>query len=98
MGLASPQHALAIAVGALMGVAAFLPLLFVLVPVLRHVRDASMVAGFACVFASFTTLLLGVVAAYLLLRPAFMEFVVAELAGFLASSALVAAMVMVRRD
>lgn len=98
VGLAYSQHGLSIAAGAIIGLAAFAPLLLVLVPVLRRERDASMLTGFACVFASFMTLLLGAVAAYVLLRSAFMEFVAAELVGFLASSAVVAIVVMVRRD
>ena len=59
-----------IAIGFVVGVLAFTPLLAAVLPVLRRTRDADMTFGFIGIFASFAVLLVGVLAAYVLARPA----------------------------
>ena len=57
-----------IAIGFVVGVLAFAPLLAAVLPVLRRTRDADMTLGFIGIFASFAVLLVGVLAAYVLAR------------------------------
>lgn len=71
-----------IAIGFVVGVLVFAPLLAAVLPVLRRTRDADMTLGFIGIFASFTVLLVGVLAAYVLARSALVPFAVGELVGF----------------
>lgn len=71
-----------IAIGFAVGVLAFAPLLIAVLPVLRRTRDADMMLGFIGIFVSFAVLLGGVLAAYVLARPALVPFAVGELVGF----------------
>lgn len=92
------QHGPSIAVGFIVGLLAFAPLLLALVPVLRRTREANMTIGFVGVFASFLVLFLGVIVAYLLARPVLVPFTAGELVGFFLCWIGVALAIMVRRD
>ena len=84
--------------GILAGALAFAPLALALWPVLVRKKDASMTKGMPGVGISFAVLLLTVVAAYLIARPALVAVAVGELAGFFAGWIVVALFVMVRAD
>ncbi len=75
-------HGPALAVGVLLGLFAFVPLLLAVVPVLRRVSDASMTKGMVGVGASFVILFVGVVVVHLLAPGALVAFVAGELIGF----------------
>ncbi|MCF2621777.1 hypothetical protein [Collinsella tanakaei] len=76
------QHGPALAIGCLVGVFAFVPLLLAIVPMLRRMCDASMVKGMLGVGASFVILFVGVVVVHLLSPGALVAFVAGELVGF----------------
>lgn len=75
-------HGPALAVGVLLGLFAFVPLLLAIVPVLRRRCDTSMVKGMVGVGASFVILFVGVVVVHLLSPGALVAFVAGELSGF----------------
>lgn len=89
---------LTIIVGCAVGLLAFSPLVLVLMPVLRRTRSASMLKGVLGVCISFLVLLLGVVAACLLVRQELLAFAVGELAGFFAGWMATACIVMLRSN
>lgn len=91
------HHIPSIAVGVVVGLAAFAPLLLALVPVLRRRREANMTIGFMGVFASFLMLFLGVIVTYLLARPVLVGFAAGEIIGFLVCWIAVALAIMFRR-
>ena len=76
------QHGPALAIGCLVGVFAFVPLLLAIVPVLLRMCDASMVKSMLGVGASFVILFVGVVVVHLLSPGALVAFVAGELISF----------------
>ncbi len=92
-GFDAAVHLPAGAIGAVIGLAAFAPLLAALVPVLRRKRDADMGIGLIGVFVSFAILLVGVVVVAVVARAALVAFTVGELAGFFVGLIAVACMV-----
>lgn len=92
------QHGPAFAIGCLVGVFAFVPLLLAIVPMLRRMCDASMVKGMLGVGASFVILLAGVVAAYSFAPATLVAFVVGELIGFFVGLIGLAVTVLAKAD
>ena len=79
------------------GLLSFAVLLLVLLPVVRHARDASMAKGFLGVAVSFAILLLGIVAVHLLAPTALLALLVGELVAFFACWIVLACAMIARK-
>lgn len=90
-------HWPAVALGVLVGIFAFVPLLLALVPVLRRTSDANMAKGMLGVIVSFIVLFVAVIFAYLLARAELIAFLVGEIGGFFVCWVAVAMAVIAHR-
>lgn len=77
------EHGPGAVAGAFVGIGAFAPLLFALLPVLRRCRDANMTTGFIGVIVSFVILFASVGITYLFARSMVLPFSVGLLIGFI---------------
>lgn len=86
-----------LSIGCITGIISFAILMLVLLPVLHHKRQASMLKGFLAIVVSFALLSLGLLVCLLVARAALLVFLVGELLGFFAGWIALAVYVMVKR-